>query len=232
MQIALALYPGFTALDIIGPFQVLSALRGARCAFVAERRGPVLDDTGAVELHAPLGFADCPAPELIVVGGLGATHSAPSHRGVAAERLADCGVDHLGVHGLSGARRGRPASGSGGDHALAGHAVPPRPGCDPGRAPCGVRRAWGDRGRSECRDRHGPGERMHGRKAAETVQLAIEYDPQLPRDAGHPTKASPALVERGRARLSKATGLHPLSGRPARIRHRRTVASRSGGERA
>jgi transcriptional regulator GlxA family with amidase domain len=36
-------------------------------------------------------------------------------------------------------------------------------------------------------------ERMHGRDLAETVQLAIEYDPQPPRDAGSPVKARPEI---------------------------------------
>jgi transcriptional regulator GlxA family with amidase domain len=37
-------------------------------------------------------------------------------------------------------------------------------------------------------------ERMGGRDLAETVQLAIEYDPQPPTDAGSPAKARPEIV--------------------------------------
>ncbi len=46
MQIALALYPRFTALDIVGPFQTLADLPGVECVFVAEQAGPVIDHTG------------------------------------------------------------------------------------------------------------------------------------------------------------------------------------------
>ena len=46
MQIALALYPGFTALDIVGPFQTLVDVPGLDVTFVAETAGPVTDHTG------------------------------------------------------------------------------------------------------------------------------------------------------------------------------------------
>ena len=46
MQIALALYPKFTMLDIIGPFQVLADVPGHDVVFVAAEAGPVVDHTG------------------------------------------------------------------------------------------------------------------------------------------------------------------------------------------
>ena len=46
MQIALALYPRFTALDIIGPFQALADVPGHEVVFVAGETGPVVDHTG------------------------------------------------------------------------------------------------------------------------------------------------------------------------------------------
>ena len=39
MQIALVLYPGFTALDIVGPFQVLADVPGHEVLFVADSAG-------------------------------------------------------------------------------------------------------------------------------------------------------------------------------------------------
>ena len=50
MQIALALYPKFTALDIVGPFQTLADLPDVDVQFVAATRGPVLDHTGKLAL--------------------------------------------------------------------------------------------------------------------------------------------------------------------------------------
>lgn len=69
MQIALVLYSGFTALDIIGPFQVLVDIPGDDTVFVAAKTGPVPDHTGRCPLVATRTFADTTAPDVIVVPG-------------------------------------------------------------------------------------------------------------------------------------------------------------------
>ena len=69
MQIALALYPKFTALDIIGPFQVLADVPGHDVEFVAGEAGPVVDHTGRCPLVATATFADMTAPDVVVVPG-------------------------------------------------------------------------------------------------------------------------------------------------------------------
>ena len=72
MEIALLLFERFTALDAVGPYEVLSRLPGARVAFVAERPGPVRTDNGMLALTADRALADVPAPEVLVVpGGIG-----------------------------------------------------------------------------------------------------------------------------------------------------------------
>ena len=75
MKIALGLYEKFTALDIIGPYQVLSALPGAEVCFVAEKRGIVADDSGAVRLEATRSFAEVREADIVVVGGGPFTHT-------------------------------------------------------------------------------------------------------------------------------------------------------------
>ena len=52
MTIAFVLYPGFTALDIIGPFQVLAYVPGHEAVFAAAQPGPVTDDTGRCQFIA------------------------------------------------------------------------------------------------------------------------------------------------------------------------------------
>jgi hypothetical protein len=47
-----------------------------------------------------------------------------------------------------------------------------------------------------------------GREHAETIQLYIEYDPQPPFDAGHPSKASKAVVDNAKA-LGRKIALNP-----------------------
>lgn len=72
-SVALVLYPGFTALDIVGPFQTLSGVPGLDVFFVAEAAGEVVDDTGKFSLRAQKSFAQVTNPDVVVVpGGFGA----------------------------------------------------------------------------------------------------------------------------------------------------------------
>jgi putative intracellular protease/amidase len=72
MEIAIPLYDRYTALDAIGPYEVLSRLPGARVTFVAQRPGPVRTETGMLTVLAEASLQDLPRPDVIVVpGGLG-----------------------------------------------------------------------------------------------------------------------------------------------------------------
>jgi hypothetical protein len=52
VSVGLVLYPRFTALDIVGPFQTLVDVPGLDVFFVAEKTGPVSDHTGRLSLVA------------------------------------------------------------------------------------------------------------------------------------------------------------------------------------
>jgi transcriptional regulator GlxA family with amidase domain len=70
VQIALALYPGFTVLDIIGPFRCSPTSPGGHdIVFVAGDAGPVTDHTGRCQLVASATFAEVTAPDVVVVPG-------------------------------------------------------------------------------------------------------------------------------------------------------------------
>jgi transcriptional regulator GlxA family with amidase domain len=69
MLIAIPLFDRFTALDAVGPFQVLVQLPAAKTVFLAERPRAVTDESGALTLHADASFADAPRPDIIVVPG-------------------------------------------------------------------------------------------------------------------------------------------------------------------
>ncbi|WP_171166998.1 DJ-1/PfpI family protein [Streptomyces sp. I05A-00742] len=69
MQIAILLFPGFTVLDVTGPYEVLTRLPGAEAVLVAERRGPVTDDRGTLTLVADATFDEVPRPDVIIVPG-------------------------------------------------------------------------------------------------------------------------------------------------------------------
>lgn len=69
MQVAIVLYPGFTSLDVIGPYEVLGRLPDTEVVFVAERPGLVLNDLRSLSINAVAGFADVPDPDVVLIGG-------------------------------------------------------------------------------------------------------------------------------------------------------------------
>jgi putative intracellular protease/amidase len=72
MDIAIPIFDRITALDAIGPYEVLSRLPGTTVRFVAERAGPVRTDNGMLGLIADASLDDVPAPEIVLVpGGFG-----------------------------------------------------------------------------------------------------------------------------------------------------------------
>ncbi len=72
MKIAILLYPGFTALDAIGPYHALAGTPGYDFAFVAERPGPV-GNGGTFTMEAQLGIDELDMVDVLVVpGGLAA----------------------------------------------------------------------------------------------------------------------------------------------------------------
>src|SRR3954453_8601218 len=72
MQIAFMLSPGFTALDAIGPFDVLGSVPGHEPVFVAEKTGPVRNDSDTMSIVAARSLPHAPSPDVRgVPGGVG-----------------------------------------------------------------------------------------------------------------------------------------------------------------
>jgi putative intracellular protease/amidase len=69
MQIVIALFDRFTALDAVGPHQVLHHLSDADVVFASERAHGVSDESRTLTLQAEAGYADVPRPDVIVVPG-------------------------------------------------------------------------------------------------------------------------------------------------------------------
>jgi cyclohexyl-isocyanide hydratase len=68
-EIAMLIYPGMTALDLIGPQQVFGYLPGVNVELVAKTRDLVRSDTGITILPSKT-FADCADPvDILFVGG-------------------------------------------------------------------------------------------------------------------------------------------------------------------
>ena len=72
VQIAIPLFPRFTALDGIGPYEVLQRVPNFDVTFVAAARGEVRSENGMLGLVADATFEEIPAPDVIVFpGGVG-----------------------------------------------------------------------------------------------------------------------------------------------------------------
>ena len=209
MRIAIPLYDRFTALDAVGPYEVLSRLPGASVTWLAHEPGVVHTDNGMLGIEADAAFEDLPDPEIVLVPGGTGTQRLP--RGRAPGRLDPAGardlrVDHLGLHRLAAARRGGRAGRPRGHHALARHGRP--------RALRGAAHARRvvEQGKVVTAAGVSSGidmglvlaAKIAGPEVAQAIQLGIEYDPQPPFDAGSTDKAPPEIVElvrgRGRAR--------------------------------
>ena len=69
MQIAIFAYDHMTALDAVGPYEVLSRLPGAETIVVGEQRGPVRTDTRALAIVADAALDEVTEPDILVVPG-------------------------------------------------------------------------------------------------------------------------------------------------------------------
>ncbi len=69
MNIAILLYEGVTALDAIGPYEVLASMPDAKVYFVAKKPGVIATHTGVPCLHADLPLSDIPAPDIFLLPG-------------------------------------------------------------------------------------------------------------------------------------------------------------------
>ena len=72
MQVAIALFPRLTALDAIGPYEVLQRIPELDVVFTGERRGEVRTDNDFLGLTVDAAFDEVRAPDVVLVpGGIG-----------------------------------------------------------------------------------------------------------------------------------------------------------------
>jgi putative intracellular protease/amidase len=69
MRIVIPIYDRFTALDAVGPYEVLSRLPGAQVTFVAAKKGPVRTDTGALAITADASLDEIESADIVTVPG-------------------------------------------------------------------------------------------------------------------------------------------------------------------
>jgi transcriptional regulator GlxA family with amidase domain len=201
IEIAIPVYDRLTALDAVGPYEVLSRLPGARVAFVAREAGPKRTDNGMLALAADLSLREAPPPDVVVVpGGLGSRQELAEEETLswlreAHERtsfttsvctgsliLGAAGIlDGLDAttHWLSLERLARLGARAVRQRVVEDGKVITAAGVSAGIDMALLLAA-----------------RIAGDDVAQAIQLAIEYDPRPPFDAGSPETAPPAIVER------------------------------------
>ena len=201
MQIAIGLYPGFTALDAIGPYQVLTNVPGVEVVLCAESTGRLSDDNGLLHLDIEHTFAEVTAPDVTLVPGGFVTRRlardrdpivdwvAATHATTTVTTSVCTGALLLGAAGILD---GLDAT----THWFAYDELA-KYGANPTEQR-GVRQGqeWTAAGVSAGIDMALTLlDRLHGEAMAQAIQLAIEYDPQPPFDAGAPSKAPPEILD-------------------------------------
>ena len=130
--IALFLYDGMTALDAVGPYEVLARLPEAEVKFVASTPGPKKTDVGLV-LTTDSSLDDVPTPDIIVIPGSGKVPFLEDPAAVEWVRRAHqtSRWTTSGLHGIDAARRGRDPAGQARDQPLGGSRLPAQFGAEP-----------------------------------------------------------------------------------------------------
>jgi putative intracellular protease/amidase len=196
MQIAIPLFDRFTALDAVGPYEVLSKLPDTNVAFVAAEPGVVKADTRMLGLAAERSLDDLPAPEVIVVpGGIGSRAAAKDERLLDWIRAAHSQSRYT-TSVCTGALVLKAAGVLDGLEATTYWPV-----LDQLERP--VRRRVVEQGKVITAAGVSAGidmaltlaARIAGDDVAQAIQLGIEYDPAPPFDSGSPDKAPAHLRE-------------------------------------
>jgi putative intracellular protease/amidase len=200
LRIAILLFDRLTALDAIGPYEVLSRLPQAELRFVAPEPGVKRTDTGALGVSADASLAEVPDPDVLLVPGGKGTRPLMDDAAVldwlrgahetSTWTTSVCtGALVLGAAGILNGRR-----------ATTHWAYIDRLrelGADPvaervvedGKIVSGAGVSAGiDMALTLAA-------RIAGEDVAKAIQLGIEYDPQPPFDAGSPATAPSELVD-------------------------------------
>ena len=214
MQIAIILYPGFTALDFIGPYEVLHWLPDAEVRFVWHEPGPITADSGVLVVGATHSFAETPSPDLILVpGGFSTMEHArdeklldwvrQAHQTATWTASVCSGSIILAAAGLLEGKRATshwaalPALKVMGVNAVGDERVVAADGTGKNKiVTCAGVSAGIDLGLWLAAKIGGDGR-------AKVIQLSMEYDPQPPFDSGHMSKASASTKAAAAALMSK-----------------------------
>lgn len=202
------LFDGITQLDFTGPAQFLSRMPGTRVITAALEVRPIVTDSGFAILPGT-SFTDCPPADILCVpGGHGIVDALAStetldfvaSQGSTAQWISSVctGAFLLGGAGLLNGRRATTHWGYThllpmvGAVATPGRVVEDGPLITAGGVTSGIDFAITLIAR------------LHSQAVAETIQLALEYDPAPPFRSGHPSHAPEAVLSGLKARVYDA----------------------------
>jgi transcriptional regulator GlxA family with amidase domain len=199
MQIAILLFDDITILDAVGPYEVLSRIPGAVVTWVASSPG-LKKARGGLTLLAERRIDEVPNPQIVVVpggSGVDAVMQEPAvrewvrraHRTSLFTTAVCTGSLVLGAAGLLKGMKAtthwnhRERLSAFGADVVAGRVVREGKIVTAAGVSAGIDMAlrlvqW-----------------IAGDRAAQAIQLGIEYDPDPPFDAGSPEKAPPEVLE-------------------------------------
>jgi transcriptional regulator GlxA family with amidase domain len=208
MRIAIPIFDQLTALDAVGPYEVLSRLPGATVHFLAAEPGPKRTENGMLALTADTGLDELPDPEVIVVpGGFGTRALMQDETMLSWLRRAHASAEWTTsvctgslLLAAAGILDGLEAT----THWLMLETLR-----DYGVTP--VQRRVVEQGNVITAAGVSAGidmaltlaSRIAGEKLARAIQLGIEYDPQPPFASGSTAKASPEIVALVRERAAQ-----------------------------
>ena len=203
MRIGLALFPGLCQLDMTGPHEVLVRLPGAQVEVVAKTSAPVITDRG-LTITPDTTLADAPQYDVFVMPG------GPGQQDLMADAdwLGFLQAQATGAGVMMGVCTGALVMGAAG--LLSGYKATTHWSCHDLLALLGAepvdRRVVIDRDRltaagvtSGIDGALALAEMLCGRETAERIQLAMEYQPEPPTEAGSPRTAPAGLLADMRA---------------------------------
>jgi transcriptional regulator GlxA family with amidase domain len=204
VSIAILLFDGVTALDAVGPYEVLARLPDATVRLVARELGVVCDGAGGLTFRPTATFESHPRPDVVLVpGGPGIEKAcrnrdlldwlAAAHRTARWTTAVCTGALLLGAAGILEGRRATT-------HWLAHQhlrtygaqltherVVVDEPVITAAGVSAGIDMALTLAGL------------LAGDQIAQAIQLSLEYAPEPPYTTGSPATASPELIARVRA---------------------------------
>jgi putative intracellular protease/amidase len=200
VDIAIYIFDKLTALDAIGPYEVLQRLPGAKVKFVGAERGPIRTDQGMLGVVRDFAFDEVPNADILVVpGGVGTRPLIEDQPTIEWIRAIDAGSQWTTsvctgslLLGAAGLLEGKQAT----THWAALDMLKQF-----GAVPTSERVV--EQGKIITAAGVSSGidmalrlvARLAGDEASQAIQLGIEYDPQPPFDTGSKAKAPDRIVE-------------------------------------